>query len=44
MVVITLFNTFPKKFYNEEIINNPSNMGIVVLTGGKLRIEKGIIS
>ena len=41
--LLLLFNTFPKKFYNEEIINNPSNMGIVVLTGGELRIEKGVI-
>ena len=39
---LLLFNTFPKKLY----LNNPSetseNTGIVVLTGGKNRIEKGV--
>ena len=39
---LLLFNTFPKKLY----FNNPSqkseSIGIVVLTGGKNRIEKGI--
>ena len=39
---LLLFHTFPKKLY----LNNPSetseNTGIVVLTGGKNRIEKGV--
>ena len=39
---LLLFHTFPKKLY----INNPSetseNIVIVVLTGGKNRIEKGV--
>ena len=39
---LLLFNTFPKKLY----LNNPSetseSTGIVVLTGGKNRIEKGV--
>ena len=39
---LLLFNTFPKKLY----LNNPSETseetGIVVLTGGKNRIEKGV--
>ncbi len=40
--ILLLFNTFPKKIY----VNNPSqisgNVGIIVLTGGKNRIEKGV--
>ena len=39
---LLLFNTFPKKLY----FNNPSqisdSVGIIVLTGGKNRIEKGV--
>ena len=39
---LLLFNTFPKKIY----FNSPSQIsgivGIVVLTGGKNRIEKGV--
>ena len=39
---LLLFNTFPKKLY----FNSPSQIsgivGIVVLTGGKNRIEKGV--
>ena len=39
---LLLFHTFPKKLY----VNNPSetseSTGIVVLTGGKNRIEKGV--
>ncbi len=39
---LLLFNTFPKKLYS----NNPSQLsdsvGIIVLTGGKNRIEKGV--
>ena len=39
---LLLFNTFPKKLY----LNNPSqksdSVGIIVLTGGKNRIEKGL--
>ncbi len=40
--LLLLFNTFPKKFYNEEMTRNPNKLGIVVLTGGKMRIEKGV--
>ena len=39
---LLLFNTFPKKLY----LNNPpqisNSVGIIVLTGGKNRIEKGV--
>ncbi len=40
--VLLLFNTFPKKVY----LNSPSEIsgkvGVIVLTGGKNRIEKGV--
>ncbi len=40
--VLFLFNTFPKKYYFTDSVNNQESTGIVVLTGGKGRIEKGI--
>jgi uncharacterized SAM-binding protein YcdF (DUF218 family) len=39
---LLLFNTFPKKYYSQNLNTNPEGVGIVVLTGGKMRIEKGI--
>ena len=40
--IILLFNTFPKKVFIEELEKNNEKIGIVVLTGGKSRIEKGL--
>ena len=40
--LLLLFNTFPKKYYFQNTFNNPSETGIVVLTGGKGRVEKGL--
>ena len=39
---LLLFNTFPKKYYSQDLNINSEGVGIVVLTGGKMRIEKGI--
>tara|TARA_B100001029_G_C14940755_1_gene383078 strand:- start:83 stop:679 length:597 start_codon:yes stop_codon:yes gene_type:complete len=39
---IFLFDTFPKRYYLKEEYKSSSGVGIVVLTGGKGRIEKGI--
>ena len=40
--LILIFNTFPKKFYIKENYSKYSETLIVVLTGGKGRIEKGL--
>ena len=37
-----LFNTFPKQYYLKDYNYNDKLTGIVVLTGGKGRIEKGL--
>ena len=42
MWLILIFHTFPKKYYLDEKNKDPEKIGIVVLTGGKMRIEKGI--
>ena len=39
---IFLFHTFPKNHYIEKNYSQSGNVAIVVLTGGKGRIEKGI--
>ena len=40
--LILVFNTFPKKFYLFEPIFEKDKTAIIVLTGGKGRIQKGI--
>ncbi len=40
--LILVFNTFPKKFYFSQNNFNTENTALIVLTGGKGRIEKGI--
>ena len=40
--LILIFNTFPKKFYFSESFSTKNNSAIIVLTGGKGRIQKGI--
>ena len=40
--LILIFNTLPKKYYSIKFPDNSDNVGIIVLTGGKMRIEKGI--
>ena len=40
--LIILFNIFPKKIYLTDELSNKSNSAIIVLTGGKGRIKKGI--
>ena len=40
--VLLLFNTFPKKMYVNIPMIESEQVGIVVLTGGKKRIEKGV--
>ena len=40
--LILLFNTLPKKYYSTNFPDTSKNVGIIVLTGGKMRIEKGI--
>ena len=40
--IILIFNTFPKKFYYQNHSITTSDSVIVVLTGGKGRIEKGV--
>ncbi|PPR40651.1 MAG: hypothetical protein CFH30_00783 [Alphaproteobacteria bacterium MarineAlpha8_Bin1] len=39
---IFLFDTFPKRYYLKDKFKPSFGVGIVVLTGGKGRIEKGI--
>ena len=40
--LILIFNTFPKKYYFTDSVSSKYNSAIVVLTGGKGRIQKGI--
>ena len=40
--VLLLFNTFPKKVYLSSPSEISGKVGVVVLTGGKNRIEKGV--
>ena len=40
--LILLFNTLPKKYYSTNFPEFTDNVGIIVLTGGKMRIERGI--
>ena len=40
--LILIFNTFPKKYYFSESFSAKENSAIIVLTGGKGRIQKGI--
>ena len=40
--ILLLFNTFPKKVYFNSPAQISGVVGIVVLTGGKNRIEKGV--
>ena len=39
---ILIFNTFPKKYYFTNLVSSKYNSAIIVLTGGKGRIQKGI--
>ena len=39
---LLLFNTFPKKLYSNNPSQKSESVGIIVLTGGKNRIEKGL--
>ena len=40
--LILIFNTFPKKYYFTDLVSSKYNSAIIVLTGGKGRIQKGI--
>ena len=40
--VLLLFNTFPKKVFFNSSTEISGKVGVVVLTGGKNRIEKGV--
>ncbi len=40
--LILVFNTFPKKYYFSDSFSSKYNTAIIVLTGGKGRIQKGI--
>ena len=40
--IIILLQTFPKKYNFSELKNSKGTTAIVVLTGGKMRIEKGL--
>ena len=40
--LILIFNTFPKKYYFTDSVLGKYNSAIIVLTGGKGRIQKGI--
>ena len=40
--LILIFNTFPKKYYFSHSVSSKYNSAIIVLTGGKGRIQKGI--
>ena len=40
--LILIFNLFPKKYYLQEKHYEPQEVAIIVLTGGNMRIEKGL--
>ena len=40
--LIFLFNILPKNYYSKNFPNNSHEIGVVVLTGGKMRIERGM--
>lgn len=40
--LVILFNIFPKKLYNSDNLSLNNESAIIVLTGGKGRIEKGV--
>ena len=40
--VIFLFNILPKNYYSKNFPDRSCNTGVIVLTGGKMRIEKGM--
>ena len=40
--IIFLFNILPKNYYSKTFPDNSYDTGIVVLTGGKMRIERGM--
>ena len=40
--LIFLFNILPKNYYLKTFPDDSLNTGVVVLTGGKMRIEKGM--
>ena len=40
--VIFLFNILPKNYYSKNFPDRSFNTGVIVLTGGKMRIEKGM--
>ena len=40
--LILVFNTFPKKYYFNNSVSDKYDSAIIVLTGGKGRIQKGI--
>ena len=40
--VIFLFNILPKNYYSKTFPDRSFNTGVIVLTGGKMRIEKGM--
>ena len=40
--IILIFNIFPKKIYNSDNLTVNNDSAIIVLTGGKGRIEKGV--
>ena len=40
--VIFLFNILPKNYYSKNFPDRSYNTGVIVLTGGKMRIEKGM--
>ena len=40
--IIFLFNILPKNYYSKTFPDSPYDTGIVVLTGGKMRIERGM--
>ena len=40
--IIFLFNILPKNYYSKTFPDSSYDTGIVVLTGGKMRIERGM--
>ena len=40
--LIFLFNILPKNYYSKNFPDRSYNTGVIVLTGGKMRIEKGM--
>ncbi len=40
--IIFLFNILPKNYYSKTFPDSSYNTGIIVLTGGKMRIERGM--